>query len=197
MRLAAVEQRGEQAPEMRVDLPVGVQQPDPAFAIEVADRPAQPVDCLGQLFRFLGALDACFVELGQLLLGDEIDRADALALGRQPLQQCRLRFRIDALAFVEAELFGQPLRQALEPFEADPSIFGAAGFLTFGPGRSCARRSRAAERIRSPRRMRMRPRRPRLRRRRSASAAADVSRSHLAARPSSSRIAASSRWGSG
>src|SRR3546814_17200705 len=43
MRLPAVEQGREQALEMGVDRLEGGEQPDAAFAIEIADRPAQPV----------------------------------------------------------------------------------------------------------------------------------------------------------
>ena len=49
------------------------------------------MDRLGQLLRLLGALDPRLVELGKFLLGDEIDRPDPLALGRQPLELRRLR----------------------------------------------------------------------------------------------------------
>src|SRR3546814_1967454 len=55
MRLPAVEQGREQALEMGVDRLEGGEQPDAAFAIEIADRPAQPV------YRLLQ-----FVDLGRV-----------------------------------------------------------------------------------------------------------------------------------
>jgi hypothetical protein len=64
------------------------------------------MDRLGQFLRFLDTLHPGFVELGKLLLGDEIDRADPFALGCQAFEQCRLRVRIDDFAFVEAKLLG-------------------------------------------------------------------------------------------
>ena len=48
------------------------------------------MDRLGQLLGLLGALGARGVELGQLLLGDEIDRTDPLALRGQPFERRRL-----------------------------------------------------------------------------------------------------------
>src|SRR3546814_707031 len=50
MRLAAVEQGGEQALEMGVHRLEGGEQADAPFAVEVADRPAQPVH---RLLQFL------------------------------------------------------------------------------------------------------------------------------------------------
>ncbi len=82
MGLAAVEQGREQATEMRVDLLIRVEQPDPAFAVQIADRAAQAMDGLGQLLGFFGALAPRFIELGQFLLGDQVDRADPFAIER-------------------------------------------------------------------------------------------------------------------
>src|SRR3712207_7567420 len=44
MGLAALEQGGEEAPEMAVDLLEGGEQPHPALAVEAPDRAAQAVD---------------------------------------------------------------------------------------------------------------------------------------------------------
>ena len=53
MRLAALEQGGEQAAEMAVDLLEGGEQTGAALAVQAADRAAQPVDRLAQ-FLALG-----------------------------------------------------------------------------------------------------------------------------------------------
>ena len=89
MRLSAIEQGREQPAEVGVDLLVRVEQPHAAFAIEVADRAAEAVDRLRQFVGFLGAFGSRCVELGQFLLGDEIDRTDALALDGQSFKRRR------------------------------------------------------------------------------------------------------------
>ena len=134
MRLAAVEQGREQAAEMAVDLLIGFEQPDAAFAVEAADRAAQAVDRLGQFLALPRRPWCGFVELGQLLLGDQVDRADPFALGGQALEAGLLLLGIGELGGVEAELLRQQRRRAFEPLEADAGIFGAAGFLRFGAG---------------------------------------------------------------
>ena len=97
------------------------------------------MDRLGQLLGFLGAFGPRLVELGELLFGDEIDRADPLALGGQALERRRFRLGIAQLVRVEAELLGQPLRHAFELLDAGMREFRAARLLRFG-----ARRGRGA-----------------------------------------------------
>ena len=80
MGLAAIEQAREQALEMAVDRLEGGEQPRAAFAVEAADRAAQAVDRLGQFVAFGAAACLLFLELGQFARGDEIDRADPLAV---------------------------------------------------------------------------------------------------------------------
>ena len=132
MRLAAVEQGREQPAEMGVDLLIGVEQPHPAFAVEVADRAAQPVDRLGQLLGFVRPLGPAVVELGELLLGDEVDRSDPLAFGGQPLERRGFRVRVARLVGIEAELLGQALGHAFEPLDAAMGQLGAARLLRLG-----------------------------------------------------------------
>src|SRR3546814_3447183 len=68
---------------MGVDRLEGGEQPDAAFAIEIADRPAQPVYRLLQ-FVDLGRVPfALAVEFGEFIGGDQIDRAEPLTLGDQ------------------------------------------------------------------------------------------------------------------
>src|SRR3546814_9774767 len=89
MRLPAVEQGREQALEMGVDRLEGGEQPDAAFAIEIADRPAQPVYRLLQ-FVDLGRVPfALAVEFGEFIGGDQIDRAEPLTLGDQSVVRSR------------------------------------------------------------------------------------------------------------
>jgi hypothetical protein len=97
---------------MGVDLLIGVEQPHAAFAIEIADRAAQAMDRLGQLLGFLGALARGCVELGKLLLGDQIDRADALALGGEALERRGFSSRRGSRR-VERQRLGQALGQRI------------------------------------------------------------------------------------
>ena len=64
-----------------------------AFAVEAADRSAQPVDRLAQLVALGERCGTAGLELGQLALGDEIDRAEPLAVGRQAGRAARIRWR--------------------------------------------------------------------------------------------------------
>src|SRR5437868_14509075 len=104
MRLATFEQGREQPAEMAVDLSIGGEQPDAAFAVEVADRAAQAMDRLSQRLGFLGALGTGGVELGQLLLGNQVDEPDPLALGYLPFGRPRFLVCIALLVTVEAKL---------------------------------------------------------------------------------------------
>src|SRR5262249_54940647 len=87
MRLASVEQGREQAAEVSVDLFECVKQPDAALAVEAADRSSQSEDRLGQLLLLSDIGLPAGVQLGHLRLGDEVDRANPLALGCQPVER--------------------------------------------------------------------------------------------------------------
>ena len=89
MRLAAVEQGGEQPLEVPVHRLERGEQADAAFAVEVADRPAQPVDRLLQLLDLGGAFFAFGIEFGELVCGDKIDRSQPFAVGDQPVVRSR------------------------------------------------------------------------------------------------------------
>ena len=56
------------------------QQPRAAFAVQAADGTAQAVDGEGQLFAFGKACALLHFEFGQFLGGDQVDRANALAV---------------------------------------------------------------------------------------------------------------------
>src|SRR6185295_16674100 len=120
--------------EVRVDLLIGVEQPHPALAVEVADRAAQAVDRLAQLLRLLGPPGPRFVEFGKLAFGYQINRADPLALSGQALERGRLLVGGADVRGAEAELFGQALRHALELLDAGLGELGAA--LALGVGAS-------------------------------------------------------------
>src|SRR5438270_9001303 len=140
MRLAALEQCREQPTEVRVDLLIGFEQPDAALAVEIADRAAQAVDRLSQLFDFVRALGSRRVELGQLGFGNQIDRTNAFALGCQPLERRGFFVGIALLVAVKAELLGKALRNYLELVDRGPRELGASSLLGLGP----RRRSRPA-----------------------------------------------------
>src|SRR5918996_233526 len=91
------------------------------------------MDRLGQLLGFLGALDPRLLKLGELLLGNEVDWTDPLALSGQPFEQSRLSVRVHDFGRVEAKLLRQTLRQAFEPLEADARIFGTPRLLRLRP----------------------------------------------------------------
>ena len=113
---------------------IGVEQAHPPFAVEAADRAAQAVDRLLQLVALGGAGQAAVFQLGQLLLGDEVDRSQPLALGGHAVETGFLRLGIVELAGVEAEPLGQQRRRAFELLAALPGELGAAGFLRLGAG---------------------------------------------------------------
>jgi hypothetical protein len=133
---------------MAVDLLERFEQPRAAFAIEASDRSTQAVDRLGQLLRLLRAPDPRFLDLGKLLLGDQVDRPDPLALGGQLLEQGGLGIWIGDDLRIEADLLRKPLRNALEPLQSNASIFGPPRLLGFGAGTGCsALLPRAGERL--------------------------------------------------
>src|SRR5207237_10866053 len=86
MRLPALEQSGEQAAEMAVDLLEGREQPRSSLAVQAADRAAQAVNGDAELLALRLAGEAAFLQLLQLALGHQIDRADPLALLHLPLE---------------------------------------------------------------------------------------------------------------
>ncbi len=135
MRLAALEQGREQATEMRVDFLVGVEQPDSPFAVQIADRAAQPVDRLGQLVGFLGTLCPGCVELGELRFRDQVDRADPLPFRGQPFERGCFLVGVARFVGVEAELFRKALGDDFELLERRSSELGAARLLGLGSSR--------------------------------------------------------------
>ncbi len=134
MRLPALEQAGEQLAEMCVHRLEGVAQALAAFAIEIADRAAQTVDRLGQLFLLGGIGAVFFLDPRQLLCGDEVDRADALAAGGEAVHLLALRAGGLHRLLVELELAGEHGRRALEALAGNARHFLAPLFLVFGPG---------------------------------------------------------------
>ena len=146
MRLAAVEQGGEQASEMGVHLGEGIEQARAAFAVEAADRAAQAVDRLLQIVALSGASGARFLEFGKLGFGDEVDRAETLALGDEAVKGDGFLVGRGKADDLEAELFGQERWRTSELFTADAGIFSAAQFLVLGasdrPGAAFTRGSK-------------------------------------------------------
>lgn len=123
---------------MSVDLLIGIEQPDPAFTVEISNRSPQAVNGLGELLGFLRALRADCLKLGKLLLGYEIDWTYAFAFRRQPLERCSLRPEIRMFLPVEAELFGKALGQAVEPVDAVARELGAPSLLGLRSRRCCS-----------------------------------------------------------
>ncbi|MFX5476347.1 hypothetical protein ABTD55_20740, partial [Acinetobacter baumannii] len=74
-----------QPAEMRIDCLERGEQTLAVFAIEVTDRAAQAIDRETQFLALGGIGGELGFERRQLGLGDEIDRADPLALQPQPV----------------------------------------------------------------------------------------------------------------
>jgi len=83
LRLAAVEQMGEQLAEGGVDRVERRQQPGAALAVQLRDAMAQAGDGGLQIVLFGGELGALGLDLGRVLLGAQVDRAQRLALAAQ------------------------------------------------------------------------------------------------------------------
>ena len=148
MRRAAVEQPGEQAAEVAVDRLERGAQPFAALAIEAADRAAQAVDRLGQFGLLGGAGAVTRLGLGQFVGGDQIDRADPLAVGGEAVHRGAFFPGQRDLGGGEGEALGQQRRRALEALARDAAHFGAALFLAGGArGGSGAALPRAGERF--------------------------------------------------
>src|SRR3546814_9558374 len=105
---------------MPVDLLERRQQPRAALAVEIADRPAQPVDRLLQLVALGDAGGAAFLNLHQLALGDKIDRAKPFAVERQAFKQGRTLADLVHLGRIEADPFGEQRRRTFEPLASNP-----------------------------------------------------------------------------
>src|SRR3546814_13257671 len=97
---------------MGVDRLEGGEQPDAAFAIEIADRPAQPVYRLLQ-FVDLGRVPfALAVEFGEFIGGDQIDRAEPLTRGEQSVVRSRFGSGVADAVTLEARLLRQQIGRA-------------------------------------------------------------------------------------
>ena len=97
---------------------------------------------------------AAFLQLGQLALGDEIDRADPLALRRHAARAAPIRSPTGGdRRLVEAELLGQQRRRAFELLAGDAAPSRSR--------RAVLRSRRGRRRRRGPRGRRPAPRRPR------------------------------------
>ncbi len=107
MRLATIEQGGEQPTEMPIHRFEGGKQPLPTFAVKAADRPAQPVDRLRQLLAFGTALGLRRLQFLQFLRRHQIDWPHALALRRQPVKLCLLRLAYPHVSARKAQFFRQ------------------------------------------------------------------------------------------
>ena len=107
MRLPALKQGREQAPEMAVDSLERGQQAQAALAIEAADGTAQARDCLPQFVALGDCRQARAVEFRQFLFGDEVDRADPLALGGPAIKGALFYIGVVQGGGVEPDPFGQ------------------------------------------------------------------------------------------
>ena len=120
---------------MAVDLLEGGEQPGAALAVEAADRAAQAVDGDAQFLALGLAGEAAFLELVQLAFGDEIDRADPLALLHLPLEPRRIPARPRAIVASSKPIrLGQQGRRAFELLAGDARHLDAAAVLRLGAG---------------------------------------------------------------
>src|SRR3546814_4088508 len=93
MGLATVEQGAEQALEVAVDRLEGGEEAGAALAVEAADRTAQAVDGEAQLLALGLGGGVTLLQLGELALGDEVDRPDAVGVGGEAVETRRIRRR--------------------------------------------------------------------------------------------------------
>src|SRR5205085_12434879 len=114
MRLAALEQSGEQAAEMAVDILEGREQARSSLAVQAADRAAQAVNGEPELLALGLAGQPAFLKLVELALGDQIDRADPLALLHLPLERGGFEGHLLDQAFVETDPLGEQRRRTFE-----------------------------------------------------------------------------------
>src|SRR6188768_4498328 len=104
---------------MLVDLLERGPQAFAALAVEIADRAAQAVDRLGQL-ALLGDAGAVFLlEPGELVGGDEVDRADPLAVSDEAVHRRRFFAGVGHLPGLEGEAGRQQRGRALEALARD------------------------------------------------------------------------------
>ena len=78
----------EQVLEVLVDLFERRQQPLARLAVEALDAQPQFLDRFHQVVAFGGEVGVLGLDLAQLFLGAQVDRAQPLALAAQPLQRC-------------------------------------------------------------------------------------------------------------
>ena len=84
--LAALEQGREQVLEVPVDDVEGGEEPLASLLVEAADRAAQPLDRLGQVVALGDQPVAARLDLGELLVGAQVDGAEPLALLAQGVE---------------------------------------------------------------------------------------------------------------
>ena len=106
---------------MAVDRLERGQQPLPPLAVEGADRSAQAIDRLTKLVAFGRVADARLLEFGKFALGDQVDRADPLALERRPLMVRGFGAGIADVVRREADAFGKQRRRTGEPLVGQPA----------------------------------------------------------------------------
>ena len=104
------------------------------LAVEAADGAAQLVDRLRDLGAFGAAALLKVLQLRQFLRGDEVDRADALALCRLPFQLRLFGLCATNLGAGEAVPLGQYRRRTFEALPAKPVGFDAVGGGGLGAG---------------------------------------------------------------
>ena len=132
MRLAPLEQPGEQPLEVIVDLFERRAQPFAPLAVEIADRPAQPADRLAQ-FLLLGGIAAMLaLDPFEFFRRDQVDRADSFARGGQPVERFGFGIAVRHILFGETESCGQQRRRLVEPLARNARHFRAAGILVLG-----------------------------------------------------------------
>src|SRR3546814_11371427 len=120
MGSATVEQVSEPVLDVSVDRLDGGEEAGAALAVEAADRTAQAVDGEAQLLALGLGGGVTFLQLGELALGDEVDRPDALAVGGEAVETRRFRLSLLDAAFPEAALLPQDGRRGSARPAGDP-----------------------------------------------------------------------------
>src|SRR3546814_257620 len=132
MRLPAVEERREETLEMAIHRLERREQPRAALAIEAADRTAEAVDRLRQFLDLGGASLTLGIEFDEFVGGDEIDRAEPLAVGDQPVVLRRFGIGVADARALEPRLLREQRRRTFETFARQTAHFDAAEFGIFG-----------------------------------------------------------------
>jgi hypothetical protein len=145
---AAVEQGGEQPPEMLVDRLERGEQPLAAFAVERADRAAQAVDRLGQLVALLGvagkAASSSASSVSATRLTGPIRSRSAIRRSCAADSSCGSAHRVR----LEAGLFRQQRRRAFEALARQAPHLDPAHLLILGAReRTGARLARLGQRF--------------------------------------------------